>query len=293
MTSEKGPDKKALLALLSVICIWGLDFVGVEYCTAHMSIMLIATVKLAMAGFMLLAFCCIRYKGIHIEKKDLIKIICIGLFVMGGYMNIESYGIGQISSPMSALILAIVPVLGLLADRFLNGKKITGPKVAAIAGSIVGVALLVLTTGEKLSGSAAGVIAVFIGAVLWAAYIILTKSFFEKYNLIQVMAVILLSAAAFSVPLVFVFDKPVFMDPDPMLFAVLIGTVLFSTIAAEVLYAYSISKLSVTIVSVAENVMPLVTVVFAWLLLGTTLNVYQIIGGLIIIASVMVITVKE
>ena len=293
MTSEKGPDKKALLALLSVICIWGLDFVGVEYCTAHMSIMLIATVKLAMAGFMLLAFCCVRYKGIHIEKKDLIKIICIGLFVMGGYMNIESYGIGQISSPMSALILAIVPVLGLLADRFLNGKKITGPKVAAIAGSIVGVALLVLTTGEKLSGSAAGVIAVFIGAVLWAAYIILTKSFFEKYNLIQVMAVILLSAAAFSVPLVFVFDKPVFMDPDPMLFAVLIGTVLFSTIAAEVLYAYSISKLSVTIVSVAENVMPLVTVVFAWLLLGTTLNVYQIIGGLIIIASVMVITVKE
>ena len=293
MTSGKGPDKKALLALLSVIFIWALDFVGVEYCTAHMSIMLIATVKLAMAGFVLLAFCCIKYKGIHIEKKDLIKIICIGAFVMGGYMNIESYGIGQISSPMASLILAIVPVLGLLADRFLNGIKITGPKVAAIAGSIVGVALLVMTTGEKLSGSAAGIFAVFVGAVLWAAYIILTKNFFEKYNLIQVMAVIMLSAAAFSLPLVFVFDKPVFMEPDPILFAVLIGTVLISTIAAEVLYAYSISKLSVTIVSVAENVMPLVTVVFAWLLLGTTLNVYQIIGGLIIIASVMVITVKE
>ncbi|MDO4859636.1 MAG: DMT family transporter [Bacillota bacterium] len=286
-------DKGALLALLSVICIYALSFVGVEYCTAHMSTMLIATVRLTIAGSILLIFCCIRYKGLHFEKKDAIKIICIGAFIMGGYMNFQSYGIRQISSPMTSLILAVVPVLGLLADRIFNGVKITGAKVIAIVGSIVGVALLVLTTGEALKGSATGVIAIFICAVLWASYIILTKDIFNKYNLVQVMALIQLSAAAMSLPAVFVFDKPIFMEPDPVLFGALLGTALISSIAAELLYAYSISKLSVTIVSMAENMLPLVTVLFAWLLLGTTLNVYQIIGGLIIIGSVTVITVKE
>ena len=294
MNSEKTKtNKPALIALLSVVFIWGLDFVGVEYCTEHMSTMLIATVKLALAGVILLVFCLVKYKGIHMEKKDLIKTICIGAFVMGGYMNLESFGIGQVSSPMASLILAIVPVIGLFADRILYGAKITGPKAGGIAGSVVGVALLVLTTGEDLSGKAIGIIGVFAAVLLWVVYIISTKELFNKYNLIQVLTVIMLSSAAFSVPLVFVFDKPIYCDPDPVLFGVLIATTLLSTIAGEVLYAYAIAKLSVTIVSVSENVLPLVTVVFAWILLGTTLNVYQIIGGLIIIASVMVITLKE
>ena len=294
MGSEKAKtNKPALVALLSIVFIWGLDFVGVEYCTAHMSTMLIATVKLAMAGVILLVFCCVKYKGIHMEKKDLIKTICIGAFVMGGYMNLESFGIGQVSSPMASLILAIVPVIGLFADRILYGSKITGAKIIGIAGSVAGVALLVLTTGEALSGKTAGIIGVFVAMILWVIYIIVTKNIFNKYNLMQALAVIMLSAAAFSVPLVFVFDKPIYCEPDPILFGVLIATTLISTIAAEILYAYSIAKLSVTIVSVAENVIPLVTVVFAWLLLGTTLNIYQMIGGLIIIGSVTIITAKE
>ena len=294
MESEKaGTNKKALLALLSVVFIWGLDFVGVEYCTAHMSTMLIATVKLALAGVILLVFSFVKYGGIHMEKKDLIKTICIGAFVMGGYMNLESFGIGQVSSPVASLILAVVPVIGLIADRVLYGSKITGAKIIGIAGSVAGVALLVLTTGEALSGKTAGIIGVFVAMILWVIYIIATKDIFNKYNLMQALAVIMLSAAAFSVPLVFVFDKPIYCEPDPVLFGVLIATTLISTIAAEILYAYSIAKLSVTIVSVAENVIPLVTVVFAWLLLGTTLNIYQIIGGFIIIGSVMVITLKE
>ena len=294
MESEKaGTNKKALLALLSVVFIWGLDFVGVEYCTAHMSTMLIATVKLALAGVILLVFSFVKYGGIHMEKKDLIKTICIGAFVMGGYMNLESFGIGQVSSPVASLILAVVPVIGLIADRVLYGSKITGAKIIGIAGSVAGVALLVLTTGEALSGKTAGIIGVFVAMILWVIYIIATKDIFNKYNLMQALAVIMLSAAAFSVPLVFVFDKPIYCEPDPVLFAVLIATTLISTIAAEILYAYSIAKLSVTIVSVAENVIPLVTVVFAWLLLGTTLNIYQMIGGLIIIGSVTIITAKE
>lgn len=286
-------DKRALIALISVVFIWGFDFVGVEYCTEHMSLMLISTVKLALAGIILLIFCFIKYKGIHFDKKDWPKIICIGAFGLSGYMNLEAFGIDKVSSPTAALILAIVPVIGLIADRIIYGVKITGIKVIAILGSIVGVALLVLTTGEALKGNASGILIVFIAALIWAFYIIFTKDIFNKYNLLQVMTVIFISGAASSAPLVFVFDKPIYCEPDPVLIGILISTTLISVVLSEVLYAYSISKLSITIVSMAENVMPLITVVFAWLFLGSTLNAYQLIGGLIIIGSVSVITFAE
>ena len=293
MSSDgKGTNKLAVFTLIAVVFVWGLDFVGVEYCTAHMSTMLIATFKLVLGGVIVLAFCLIKYKGLHFEKKDISRVIILGL-MLAGYMNVESYGIGKISSPTASLILAIVPVIGLLADRVLNNVKITGVRVAGIVGSIVGVALLVLTTGESLGGSASGVIAICIGALIWASYIIVSKDIFEKYNLMQALAVILLTSGIVSIPFVFVFDHPIYCDPDPILFAILIGTTLFSTILAEWLYAYSISKLSITMVSMAENIIPLVTVIFAWILLGTTLNTLQIIGGLIIIGSVTIITVKE
>ena len=293
MSSDgKGTNKLAVFTLIAVVFVWGLDFVGVEYCTAHMSTMLIATFKLVLGGVIVLAFCLIQYKGLHFEKKDISRVIILGL-MLAGYMNVESYGIGKISSPTASLILAIVPVIGLLADRVLNNVKITGVRVAGIVGSIVGVALLVLTTGESLGGSASGVIAICIGALIWASYIIVSKDIFEKYNLMQALAVILLTSGIVSIPFVFVFDHPIYCDPDPILFAILIGTTLFSTILAEWLYAYSISKLSITMVSMAENIIPLVTVIFAWILLGTTLNTLQIIGGLIIIGSVTIITVKE
>ena len=293
MGSDKsGSNRLAVFTLIAVVFVWGLDFVGVEYCTAHMSTMLIATFKLVLGGVLVLAFCLIKYKGLHFEKKDVPRVIVLGL-MLAGYMNIESFGIGQISSPTASLILAIVPVIGLLADRVLNGVKITGIRVIGIVGSIVGVALLVLTTGEGLGGSAAGIIAIFIGAVIWAFYIIVSKDIFEKYNLLQALAVILLTSGIVSIPFVFVFDHPIYCDPDPVLFAILIGTTLFSTILAEFLYAYSISKLSITLVSMAENIIPLVTVIFAWVLLGSTLNMWQIIGGVVIIGSVTIITLKE
>ena len=58
-------------------------------------------------------------------------------------------------------------------------------------------------------------------------------------------------------------------------------------------YVYAIGKLSITMVSIFENVLPLTAVLFSLILFGTMLSGIQLVGGLIIMGAVTVLALKE
>lgn len=64
-------------------------------------------------------------------------------------------------------------------------------------------------------------------------------------------------------------------------------------IIGEFGYVYAIGKLSITTVSIFENVLPLSAVVFSFFIFGTMLSGIQLLGGLIILVSVTVIALKD
>lgn len=284
---------KAFIVLIIVVFIWGFDFIGTEYLARYMSMSLMSCIRISIAAVMMSGYTLIRYKGIHIEKKDWPRVIVIGSFGMGIYFALEAIGIAKVSSPMASLIMTLIPIFGLFADKYFYEAKITAVKVIGIAGSIVGVALLVLTTGEKLSGNLVGVAILLAATIIWTLYIVGSKPVYSKYNLPTAMSGMLISGAVVSIPIVFIADKPIYFNPDGSAVIVLIGMTILSIVLCDTMYAYAISKLSVTLVSLSENVIPLVTVFFAWLFLGTTLNPIQLVGGLVIIVSVTLITMKE
>ena len=56
---------------------------------------------------------------------------------------------------------------------------------------------------------------------------------------------------------------------------------------------YAIGKLSVTMVSIFENVLPVTTVLFSLILFGTMLTGMQLVGAVVIMAAVTVLALKE
>lgn len=292
-TSDGKFDIKAFAVLVLVVFIWGFDFIGTEYLARYMSMSLMTCIRLGISAVIMTGFTLIKYRGIHIEKRDLPKMILVGVFGMGIYFILEAQGIAKVSSPMASLIMTLIPIFGLFADRIFYKSKITGVKIIGILGSIAGVALLVLTTGEKLTGNIIGVLILLAGTVIWTLYIVFSKPIYSKYNLPTAMSVMLISGAVVTFPLIFITDSPVYFHPAPSVYPVLLGMTVLSILMCDTMYAYAISRLSVTLVSLSENIIPLVTVFFAWIFLGSTLSPLQLIGGLVIILSVTVITLKE
>lgn len=289
----KNSTTKPLLAIIGVNFIWGFDFIAIEYMMDYMSPAIFTLTRLVI-GSVLLTICCFIFKkGIHIRKEDMPRIFISGAVGMAIYFTIENLGTGLTSASFSALIMATVPVFGMIGDRIFFGNKITPLKVICIIASIIGVYLLV--SGEPMGISTLGVIAMFAAAIAWTFYIVVVKPLYDKYDLLTLLTGLFLSGLIVELPLAFVSQA---ISHAPITFTgtgilITVATAIVCIIIGEFGYIYAVGGLSTTLVSAFENVLPLTTVIFSLVIFGTMLSGSQIAGGLIIMISVTAIAFLE
>ena len=129
-------------------------------------------------------------------------------------------------------------------------------------------------------------------ALLWTFYIAYVKPLYDKYDLTTLLAGLFVSGLIVEIPLaVFAPDPMLNFTPTGILLTV--GSALICIIIGEFGYVYAIGKLSVTMVSIFENVLPLTAVLFSLLLFGTMLSGVQMIGGVVIMTAVTVMALKD
>lgn len=284
---------KPLLAIVGVNFIWGFDFIAIEYMMGFMSPAMFTFVRLII-GSVLLTACVFLFRGgLHIKREDMPRIFISGAIGMSVYFTIENLGTGLTSASFSSLIMATVPIFGMIGDRIFYGNKITPLKVVCILASILGVYLLV--SGEPMGISAIGVLAMFAAAIAWTIYIVVVKPLYEKYDLLTLLTGLFLSGLIVQIPIVAV-SQAVTHTPivvTPMGILVTLATAIVCIIIGEFGYIYAVGKLSTTLVAAFENVLPVTAVIFSIFIFGKILTVTQIIGGVIILIAVTTIAFLE
>lgn len=284
---------KPLLAIIGVNFIWGFDFIAIEYMMDFMSPAMFTLTRLII-GSVLLTICCFIFKkGIHIKKEDLPRVFVSGAVGMGIYFTVENLGTGLTGAAFSSLIMATVPVFGMIGDRLFFGNKITPLKIICIAVSILGVYLLV--SGEPMGISVLGTLAMFAAAIIWTFYIVYVKPLYDKLDLLTLMTGLFISGLIVELPIAGISQAishaPVEFTPAGIL--ITIATAIICIIIGEFGYIYAVGGLSTTLVSAFENVLPLTTVIFSLVIFGTMLTGSQIVGGILIMASVTAIAFLE
>lgn len=281
---------KPLLAIIAVNFIWGLDFIVIEYMMEYVSPAIFTLSRLVIGTVILLALVFVKHRGLHIKKEDWPRVFISGGVGMALYFTVENLGTGMTSASFSSLIMATVPVFGMIGDRIFFGNKITGIKITCVLASIAGVYLLV--SGEPMGMNLKGTAIMLAAALLWTFYITYVKPLYDKYDLTTLLAGLFVSGLIVEIPLAV-------FAPDPVMNFTSTGVVL--TVASAIIciiigefgYVYAIGKLSVTMVSIFENVLPLTAVLFSLILFGTMLSGIQMIGGIIIMGAVTVMALKD
>lgn len=290
MKMRKGSNLKPLMAIIGVNFAWGLDFIAIEYLMDQVPPQILTLTRLMIGAAVLMTACLIVKKGIFISRKDWIKVFIAGAIGMSLYFSVESLGTGLTSASFSALIMATVPIFGMIGDRIFFGNKITALKIICVVASIVGVYLLV--AGEPMGINITGLIAMLIAALFWAFYIVYVKPLQEKYDLLTLLTGLFISGALVSVPVALFTTEAGTINFTGTGIIITIITAIGCIIAGQFGYVYAIGKLSVTTVSIFENVLPLTTVLFSFILFHTMLSTQQIIGGIVIMAAVTVLALK-
>ena len=283
---------KPLIIIIGVNFLWGIDFIAIEYMMHYMSPAVFTLCRLAIGALLLLVARFLLRGGLHIERQDMLPVLIAGGTGMALYFSVENLGTGLTSASFSALIMATVPIFGMIGDRLVYGNRITPLKVICILASILGVYLLV--QGEPMGINPLGLAAMFAGAILWVFYIIYTKTLFDKYDLLTLLTGLFLSGLIVQIPLTAISQgishAPVTFTATGVLLT--IATAVICIIVGQFGYVYAIGHLSPTVVSAFENVLPVTTVVLSIFIFGKMLTGLQIIGAVLIMLAVTVIAVK-
>jgi drug/metabolite transporter (DMT)-like permease len=279
---------KGYLALVAVTIFWGSSFVSSKLVLETMPPMLLAFFRYLFAFITLFIFFIIFEKDKKLNKQDYKHLVLssgIGIFI---YFIGEYNALNYISASTASIIVSLLPMFMLVTNFFVFKDKITLFKVGVILLTLVGVVMVVQADFRAMfNESLIGYSLMVMGVAAWVVYSLSTVKMRKNNSNIKVItyqsgfALILFAPFAVS-------NLNIVTQLDFNLWTNIIYLGVFASGLAFYLYVYSLKVLGTLPVSIFGNTVPVVTVITGFIFLQETLTLIQLLGGSIIVITLLV-----
>jgi drug/metabolite transporter (DMT)-like permease len=284
-------DKRITLARAygaAVALLWGLSFLSIKVAVAAIPPMTLAAARFVIACALLPLIAKLAKEDLRVRARDLPLLAASGFVGISLYFLGENNGVSLLSASESSLIIATIPVLTMLAERVFAGTRLGGRAYAGAALSFGGVALIVARSAGAVS-SPMGYLYMGIAALSWVGYSFLTRLLPSAYGRVTVTFWQSLFGLAGCIPFALA-ESASWRAPS---LAVSLNVVYLGVACSAVgywLYITSMQTLGAGKSSVFINLIPVVSVVAAFLVLGERLAPIQLAGGAVAVAGVYLAT---
>jgi len=186
---------------------------------------------------------------------------------------------------LMTVVLALCPVLSIILERLINKKRIMLPAVIGICVSLIGIALVAgVDIAMLASGRLWGYLLAFIPVVSTNIYNFVALKMVARYSTFDISLYVIAATAIMTFPMA------VGNLPGPQsISASFVCAILFLGLVVGALgffiYINSLSVLGPTTTLMFSNFVPVVAVVFGWLILNETILPLQMVGGAITLAG--------
>lgn len=194
------------------------------------------------------------------------------------------YALTMASAALVALLLYLYPAIVAVLAAVVFGHRLTRVKVVAVVVALAGTAL---TVGGLGGGQPLGVVLGVGSGVAYAIYILLSSRVAPRAGAIPAATVVMLSCAAVLV-VVTAARGPAFPSAAAGWLAIA-ALALISTVVAIVAFFAGLERIGPAEASTVSTTEPVVTVALAALVLGETVSVVQVLGGVLILTAVVVL----
>lgn len=194
----------------------------------------------------------------------------------------------HITSVANATLLAnLAPVFVTIFGWLLFRLPITRAFLAGLVLAAIGIVVLKggfsVIGGGLLHGDGMAVIA----AVFYAGYILVIGRLRTRFDTLRIMLWSSAAAALSMLPVALIFE-PVLAPDTTYGWAVVFGLALISHASGQVLITYSLAYLPAAFSSLTLLLQPIGAAVLGWVVLGEPVSLMQAIGGLIVLAGILV-----
>ncbi|HWP69269.1 MAG TPA: DMT family transporter [Rectinemataceae bacterium] len=276
------------LAGVAVAVIWGLTFLSTKVAVVELKPMTLALMRFVIATLLLPPIVWLSRTSLAIRWKDVPLIAASGFMGITLYFFFENNGIMRLSASESSIIIGTIPVLTLLVDVAVYRRKIRSSVMAGILLSFVGVALIVVRS-EAAKASPGGYFFMIGAAVSWVIYTFITKPLGDKYSLLSITFWQIFFGMIGCIPFALFEGQSIARLSSQVIFNVLFLGILASAVGYW-LYVLVLDKLGASRSSVFINLIPVVSVIASFVVLGERLAPLQLAGGAAAIFGVYLAT---
>ena len=227
----------------------------------------------------------------YLSKKNLLTFSLAGVF-FGTDMAIWNWAISFTSVAHATLMANTAPIFVTLISFFFLKEKVKSSFFRALFLSFMGVSIVILsgsgTDSFRLLGDTLGLTA----AIFYAAYILVIKRLTNTLPPAHTLFFATLFTAIFLFP-VGLIESDTFFPSTQKGWLILLAYAFVSQALAQGFITFGISRLSAHLSSLTLLIQPVAAAIYGWLLLSEALNLWQALGGLVVLLGIYLATKEQ
>ncbi|HEV2591097.1 MAG TPA: DMT family transporter [Gaiellaceae bacterium] len=280
------------LMLLGTVLLWALNVTVTKYVLDHgFKPLSYATIRYGAATALFFGFTYWRERSFRIARSDL-KLVALAAVLIYANQLCFVYGVDKSTASTAALLLGTTPIWVAIIATSIGFERVQRSFWLATVLSFAGVSLVASGNGG-FSGRGIGVLLALLTAVLWAGYSMAIAPLLRRYSPFRISSLVLalgwiplaLTGAPQTVHQGFHFGTLTWIG-----FAYAVVGPLFLT---NILWFTAIDRVGPSRASLFSNLQPFFGVLFALILLGEGLNLWEILGGVLIFAGIVLERVRR
>ncbi|MDD2635696.1 MAG: DMT family transporter [Bacteroidales bacterium] len=289
-------QRLAYIGLILVTIIIGLSFIFVKIGLRYAGAMDLlahrftaAVVSLAVLWFLGL----IKLPSFSVKKTK--PLLLLSLFYPLMFFALQTFGLQYSTASEAGIVFATTPIITLIAASvFLKEKTKLLQKIGIIL-SIVGILYIIYCT-EGASGNASmlGIVLLLLSVFSLVAYYVLGKVVSANFSAMEITVwMTILAFIVFNSFSVFnhVNNNTLGQFFTPFIHLEFLWSVLYLGVLSSMLTAFltnfALTQIPASQIAVFNNLSPMVSIAGGILILNETLFIYHIIGGLLVLAGVV------
>lgn len=289
---ERPPAADWLVAgvLLAVVAIWGAAFSGIKILLRDLTPAGLTSARLLVAAATFTALLPLAPgERPPRERGDVTRLLLAGVAGSAGYHLALNWGEQFVTAGLASLLVAAMPAMVASGELALGRERPSAVRLGGIVVAFGGVALLAAASGTGLSASRlSGILVTLLAPAAWTVYTIAAKPLARRYDGVRLNLVGAWAGALVVLPLGGAdLGSLGHIGAGGWIWLLFLGAL--SQAAAYVAYAWALRSWSASAVSGVVYLVPVSSLVWAWVLLGEVPSAWTIAGGALILGGVVAV----
>lgn len=278
-----------LFVVLSAVC-YGFIAIFVKFAYAgqvNLTTILAGRFVLAALFMWLLVF--IRKQPVSFSSRDILSLLLISILGYWASSTLFFASLRVIPASLASLLLFTHPVMVSVAEAVIYRYRLTPGKISALALSTAGLIMVLGNIGGEVDPE--GVMMALGAAVFYTAYLLYGQRVVRKHPP-DVVTAYLLTFAAVGFTSYGAASGGIFLGFPASSWIWILAMAFVSTFSAVLFLFAGLKRLEAGKASVISTLEVVFTVLFSSILLGDSMNMLQIAGGLMIVSGIVILRMQ-